>query len=135
VLSRWGVLLPEVEEAFRSLHELRNRVIHFDPSTDRNDRLLALEAIQLLTKIITQQFGWLGGQPWFIPNMRGASYLTRRAEEIPFVRRVYIPNCRHVGPDHRIESLENGQLVIVDRDDYEDREVSDDEFRDLLQGG
>jgi hypothetical protein len=134
VLKSWDVLLPEATAGFEALQTLRNRAIHFDPSTDRNDRTLALEAIQLLTKIITAQFGWLGTQRWFIPDMRGASYIKREAEENPFIHEIYVPNCAYVGPKHRSERIVNGQMIISDEESYEDRQITDDEFRNLLFG-
>ena len=77
------------------------------------------------------QFGAAGRHPWFIPGIPGASYLTKEAESIPFISKVYIPSCVLVGPKHTIEFV-GTQMRVRDDNDYEEREISDDEFRRLL---
>ena len=132
VLKAWNVLLPHVADAFDELNTVRNRAIHFDPATDTNDRALALGAINTLTRIIDGQFGAFGGQPWFIPETRGAAFIARSAESDPFVRKVYLPNCDYVGPWHRPKYMHNGQIYIEDDYRYPELEISDAEFRALL---
>lgn len=133
-LESWKVLLPSAAESFRRLAELRNRVLHFDPATDQNARELALESIRLLDRVISAQFGSFGPQPWFIPNVAGASYIRREAEDEPFIRKVYLPNSQLVGPCHTIDFVDH-RVVVRDLDRYPDREISDEEFKDLLPGG
>jgi hypothetical protein len=133
-LSSWGVLLPDAVIAFQELAGLRNRTIHFHVDTDQRDRVLALDAVKLLDKIIDTQFGFFGQQPWFIPNVPGASYIKRAAEQEPFVKRVYIPNAHLVGPCHSLEFNEN-RVTVNDIDDYPEIEIPDDDFRELLPGG
>jgi hypothetical protein len=133
-LESWRVLLPEVIQTYRELKTIRHRSIHFNPDVDTDDRTLALGAIGKLTTIISRQFGSFGNQPWFIPGIRGASYIKKEAEEWPFVKRVYIPNSHLVGPLHKLGPV-NGRIDLVhvyDDNDYEEREISDDEFRSLL---
>lgn len=132
-LSNWGVLLPDATTAFRQLAELRHRTIHFRPETDHNDRMLALETVKLLDKIVDTQFGFFGTQPWFMPNVP-ESYIRRAAENEPFVRRVYLPNAHLVGPCHSLEFKEN-RVVVHDIDSYPEVEISDEDFRELLHGG
>lgn len=129
-LVNWRVLLPEVEVAFRALRDIRNRSIHFNPTVDRDARPLALKAIQFLNVILDRQFGAFGNQPWFLCDIPGEMYLRRKAELDPFVRAVYVPNCYQVGPLHRID-LEGSAFIIHDENEYPDREVTDEEFRDL----
>ncbi len=128
-LSDWGVLLPDATGAFDSLKTIRNHAIHFQPQTDENDHALALDAIRALDRIIRCQFSALGTQPWFIPNIPGESFLRREYENHPFVKTIYLPNCHLVGPDHRLE-FRDGEFVVLDRDDYEQIEISDDEYRE-----
>ena len=132
-LESWGVLLPEAAMAYRQLRDIRNQAIHFKPEVDDNERQLALEAIHTLNIIIDKQFGALGRQPWFIPNTLGASFIKKEAEQWPFVKRVYLPNCYLVGPQYHME-FDAGRWIIHDVE-YEDREISDDEFRAMLPGG
>lgn len=134
ILESWDVLLPEVIQKYRELSDLRNQSIHFDPSTDANDRDLALEAIRLLSFIIREQFSGFGNQPWFIPNIKGVSFIKKEAETNPFVEVVYLPNCALVGPYHRLEltSTQEGIVVkVVDTYQYEEKEISDSEFAEL----
>jgi hypothetical protein len=130
-LKSWGVLLPDTTDAFRNLKEIRNKSIHFNPETDTNDRELSLTAIEQLSKVIQEQFAIFGKQPWFIPNVRGASFVRKSQEEIPFVREVILPNCFLVGPLHTLDQ-KNGQWVVHDNHEYALHEVSDEEFAEMF---
>lgn len=141
ILSDWNILLPETTEHFVELKEIRNNTIHFRPETDQNDRQLALDAIQILQNIIRDQFPAFGPQPWFIPDIKGASFIKKEAEEWPFVQKIYIEsgNCALVGPHHRLEIKQDGAgnllWLIHDEHQYEDVEVSDQEFAELYNQG
>lgn len=65
-LESWEVLLPDVVEKYRSLKEIRNRSIHFNPETDENYKESALEAILIIKEIIKLQFSGFGKQPWLM---------------------------------------------------------------------
>lgn len=129
-LDEWKVLLPEATILFKELNVIRNKSIHFRPETDDNDRELALSAIKVLSGIIQKQFGSLGGQPWFIPVVAGEIYIRKSFENVPFIQEIYIPNCAYVGPKHNIE-IKNNKMVVHDNNDYEDREITDEEFNKL----
>lgn len=134
-LEEWGVLLPDVATAYKELARIRHgKAIHFNPKIDKDDRTPALKAIHFLTKIVGQQFSGFGLQPWFIPNTPGASFIKKEAEAWPFVQVVYIPNCVLVGPYHEVDLRNEGdsfKFVITDKDDYEERDVTDEEFAEL----
>jgi hypothetical protein len=130
-LESWGVLLPNVAQTFRELLEIRNRTLHFDPETEGNDRPLALEAIGKLVEIISGQFSAFGAQPWYIEGTLGACFVKRSFENVPFVAKVVLPNCHAVGPLHLLEHGPDGWIVLDDHN-YEDRELTDEEFRDLF---
>jgi hypothetical protein len=130
-LEAWSVLLPDAAKSFRALEAVRHRSIHFDPATDHDDRPLALQALNHLNDIVSRQFGAHGPHPWFIPGIAGASYIRKAAEAQPFVRRVYIPNCQLAGPRHTISAV-GSRFEVSDAHDYEDREITDEEFRELL---
>ena len=128
-LESWGILRPGATKAFKKLSAVRNRAIHFDPETDKNDRPLALEAIRLLNTIIEEQFLGFGPLPWFITGVPGECYIKKDAEQLPFIRKVYLPNCRLVGPYHKLEFDETVfDFIVYDDYEYEDREVTDEEF-------
>jgi len=133
VLESWGILLSKVVTDYKSLYDIRNRkAIHFNPETDKNDREIALESIKLLSNIIQEQFGALGTQPWFIKNTKGAFYIKKEYEENPFIKKIYLPNCVLVGPFHKLENTPSGWKV-VDNHVYEEREITDEEFRRLSE--
>jgi hypothetical protein len=129
-LESWGILLPDVSRQFRCLRDMRQTAVHFRPEVDHNDRELALEAILCLRDIVRNQFSAFGPQPWFIPGIPGESYIKKNWESNPFIREVYLPRCRLVGPKHRIEELAP-EVVANDDVQYEDREITDEEFREL----
>jgi hypothetical protein len=129
-LASWGVLLDEATVAFKTLRDLRNQAIHFDPATDTNDRPLALGAIRVMTKIISTQFPVIGNCPWFIPKTPGMSFIAKAAESEPFVRRVYLPRCALLGPAHALRF--SGNIVTPIDMRYSDIEITDDQYRELV---
>lgn len=129
-LESWGVLLPNASTAFRTLRDYRHRALHFNPETDTNDRQLALDAILKFNEIVSEQFSGFGTQPWYIEGTLGAIFVKKSHESIPFVQKVVLPNCQVVGYMHLLE-LQNGQWVVKDSYAYDDKEVTDEEFRDL----
>jgi hypothetical protein len=126
-LLSWQVLLPNVADRFRRLRDIRHRAIHFNPETDHNDRQLALRAMQELSAIIEGQFAGIGRQPWYISGIQVAAFVRRAAEQEPFVKRIILPSCRSVGYLHTLEHT-SGSWLVHDDHDYEDREISDEEF-------
>lgn len=138
-LRRWQVLLPEVIEGYRELAEVRHqKAIHFDPETDYNDRELALEAIQLLSRIIQTQFPAFGSPHWFIPEIPEESFIKKGVEEQPFIRIIYIPKCWLVGPYHQVnaevdKAADTVRWTYVDDYEYPSREISDREFAELFK--
>jgi len=132
VLESWDVLLPDSVAAFMDLAEIRNRSLHFDPATDADDRPSALNALKLLNRIVEAQFPAYGPQPWFL-DVPSVAYIRKEWETQPFIRAIYLPNARLVGPCHKLEHS-NGTWIVHDIE-YDDREISDDEFVTMLPGG
>ncbi len=129
-LEAWDVLLPDVVREFRALRDRRNDAIHFRPEIDKDDRDLALASIRSLSSIVGSQFGAFGRYPWFVTDVPGEVYIKKNWESRPFVRKVYLPNCKAVGPRHRVESV---FPWIIKDEEYEDCEISDEEFCFLRQ--
>ena len=130
-LESWGVLLPNVTKDFKELESIRHSAIHFNPETDENDKELALGAIKKLTNIIEGQFSGFGTQPWFITDAKGGGYIKKEYEQVPFVKYIIIPNCALVGPYHTLK-LEGNRWIIIDNYDYEAKDISDEEFIELI---
>ena len=133
-LEAWGVLLAPAATKFRELKQLRHRSVHFRPEVDTDDRQLARDAIRCFSAIVQEQFGVLGLHPWFIPHIRGASYLKKDWESNPFIKLVYLPSCAKVGPYHKVENVPGG-FRIVEPVSYPDLEISDEEFAQKLEAG
>lgn len=132
VLGAWNVLLPETKPYLIKLKKLRHQyAVHFNPDTDKKDREFALESINAFQEFIKIQFGFLGKQPWFIPKTKGAFFIKKEYETNPFIRKIYLPNCVLVGPKYKFVNTSKG-LKVQDKQ-YENREISDNEFRRLLE--
>lgn len=132
VLDAWGIWEGNTAEKYRNLAAIRNRAIHFNPETDKNDRALALEAISRLREVVEIQFGAIGTMRWFIENTPGEAYIKKAYELDPFVQLVYISNCHLVGPLHYLKF--NGRWFdVYDEDHYEELEITDEEFVRLRQ--
>jgi len=127
ILSDWNVMLPEAAENFLKLEPLRHRSVHFNPETYSTMREDALLALSLLDKIISRQFGYFGGQPWFIENTPGVQFIKEDYERHPFVRTYLIPASGFVGVNYGLELTESG-WVHLDYADYGDGSLSDEEF-------
>jgi len=130
-LKSWGELLPEAADKFKKLNEKRNRAIHFNPEIDRNDKVLALEAIHLIQDIVKIQFSAFGNQPWYF-CIPGEMYIRKEWEEKPLIKHIFIPNSVLVGYKHRIESV-FPQIVVNDQFKYENKEISDEEYYKLRE--
>jgi hypothetical protein len=128
-LEAWEELLPEAAEKFRELNEKRNRAIHFNPETDHNDKELALEAIHLVQEVGSIQFSAFGSQPWFF-SVPGEIYIKKEWEDKPLIKHIFIPNSLLVGPKHTVESVMS-QAVVNDQFEYENKEITDEEFHEL----
>jgi len=127
-LEAWGELLPEAAVKYRELNDKRNRAIHFNPETDHNDKELALEAIHLIQDIVTAQFA-VGNQPWYFWTP-GEVYIKKEWEDKPMIKHVFIPNTLLVGPKHKVE-ISMSQTVVNDQFEYENKEITDEEFHEL----
>ena len=130
-LESWGELLPGAASKFRDLIEKRNRAIHFNSETDHNDKALSLKAIHLIQEIVSIQFSAFGAQPWFF-CVPGEIYIKKEWEDKPLIKHIFIPNSLLVGPKHTVESI-IPKLVVNDQFEYEDKEISDEEFIALRQ--
>ena len=128
ILESWDVLLPSTAKVFSELMDIRHKAVHFDPIVDLNDRVLALDAIEKIQDIIGQQFSAFGRQPWFITDVPGEIYIKKEYESNPFIKKIYIPNCLLVGPNHTTTADEQGRFIIVDNSSYPDKAISDEEF-------
>ncbi|MED4907674.1 hypothetical protein P9761_05435 [Brevibacillus centrosporus] len=129
-LESWGILLPNVVEDFRSLKEVRNRSLHFNPELDVDEKPSSLQAIHLLSEIISFQFGSAPqGQHWYISGIPGGVAIIKQdAEEWPFVQQILIPNSEYVGYRHKLKGIGDGDFIPVDDYNYPEVKISDEEY-------
>ncbi len=125
-LKKWGVLESEVAKAFDELRRVRHGSLHFRPEVEGDVRPQALAAIKLLQHIVDGQFGVFGA--WHIRDAAGLSLVRKDAERLPFVRRIVIPRCAHVGPEHDLVPGVDGRWIVSDHDDYPDEKLTDEEW-------
>ena len=122
-----------VADLFRRFHELRNDSLHFRIDLDVEARGPALRAVQLLQDIVAAQFGTEGPLPWFISGTRGGRrFIKKEFEDNPFICEFYLPACKFVGPNFREEPAGGFTLKINDPGPYDDVEISDERFAELL---
>ena len=57
--------------------------------------------------------------------------MKKDAESLPFVKRIILPSCRLVGYLHTLER-KNDTWIVRDDQEYENREITDDEFVELF---
>jgi len=130
-LEEWKILLPQTAAVFREFKNTRNCAIHFRPDLDQECRGPALKALHEFNQIISLQFASFGKLPWYLTQIRGASYIRKTFENDPFVKRVILPNCELLGPKNTLEYMNPGWRAIDDND-YPDIEISDEEFAQLV---
>lgn len=134
ILESWGIWNEGVKDQFLELQKIRNESIHFKPEIENLDRELSLTAINILKKIIKNQFSAFGNNRWFISNNLSEVYIKKDYENHPFIKLVYIPNCHYVGYKHKLEF--NGTWFDIKDDyDYEDKEITDEKFMELRNIG
>ena len=134
VLEAWQLLLTDVVSDYRQLRTKRNDAIHFRPETSTRAREMALEAIQLLGRIIEGQFGSLGAKPWYF-QIPGETYIKKDAEGWPFVQKILVPTGLHVGPKYTLAyDQESGALSVEDVGDVGSDEGTDEDFVALRTG-
>ena len=124
-LEDWNVVTTEQVKTLDSLKNLRNDAVHFSRLHDVEDA--ARRAMNLYTALIGELFGPHSENVFWCP---GEIYIRKEREKDPFVQEFILPSATYVGYKHYI----NEEWRFVDGDDYEDREVSNEEFRELRIG-
>lgn len=127
-LVDWGVFDQQLSQKLASLKALRTWAIHFVDFNESDLRDKALSACKLVIEITTTLFGVDGGRPWMLKGTPGGLFVAKHAEADSFVKEFVLPNCLLVGPWHRYYTDVRGGLSIIDRSDYPDGEISDEDF-------
>lgn len=140
VLQDCGVLGDGLARDYLRLGRLRNAAVHYRPRLKTEAREQALEAVMVLQRVVGGLFTPLGGPPLFIEGVTGASFLARASEDLPLVRRYYLPNSVLVSPAYELRpDPTRAEFVCLDDADYGSpqgcRDMTDEEFADALRGG
>lgn len=128
VLFNWGIINSETKNRYQRLAGLRTASVHFQ-NKEQDLSLMAKEAIFLINEIVSDLFELNKDKSfllWF--NVPGELYLKKEAEQDPFIRAFYIPCAPLVGYKHTIENTPDMRLKVLDKNEYMDKEVSDEEF-------
>jgi hypothetical protein len=135
VLHGWGVLDEEFADIYRELERRRHAAVHFDPIVNPAVQDPALAALLALQQIVEYLFEPHGGPPRYIADTPGVSYLSLQAEEEPLVKRIFIPNCALVSPNHRMEADASalGEWRIYDDVGYPSDSLTDAQFARRLR--
>jgi len=129
VLKGWNVIDSGVERDYRGLADLRNKSVHFGNIS--NIRELSIAALKKVMGITDKLFGQKSDYFFWCP---GEIYVKKEKEKEPFVREFIIPNCVYLGYKHTTGPGKEPNVISIhyeDCADYEDRQVSDAEFRQL----
>lgn len=140
VLRDWGVLTEGLAGDYQRLGRLRNAAVHYRPRLEAAARDAALEAVLMLQRLVEGLFTPLGGPPLFIDGITGASFLTRTSEDLPLVRRYYLPNAVLVSPRYEVRpGPQLGQFAYFDDADYRGPggclDMTDQDFAAALASG
>jgi hypothetical protein len=130
-LEAWHVLDGRMAEQFKELNRLRNRAIHYGEHLNNSDaRQDALTSVLLIQRIVEGLFAPVGGPPIFITGTTGHSFISRASENIPLIKRFYIPACVLVSPKFEMRNGMHQTFEVFDDDTYQDRfpELTDEEF-------
>lgn len=131
-LEAWGILKGDITTNFVALKELRNRSIHFNHDTYDNVRADSLEAIKLLSEIVSLRFGFFRKEhEWAVEGTLGSQFVKKNYEYDPFIKKFYLPLCPLVGPYYAVKFVEHGTL-FVDRVSYSPNEITDEEFAKIF---
>lgn len=129
VLIEWKIINQELEKDYRKLGDLRNESIHFGKIADI--QASSLSALRTVMNITDKLFGMKSELYFWCP---GELYLKQSKESEPFVKEFIIPNCVLLGYKNSVVDVKDGSnysLRFQDHNDYDDRQITDEEYRKL----
>jgi hypothetical protein len=138
VLRGWGVLTDDLTHRYLDLERQRHAAVHFDPAVSAGTREPALQALRLIQEIIEGVFAPHGGPPRFIANIPGASFFSLASEELPIVKRIFLPRSALLSPAHRMfvrQTAEGIAWEIYDDAEYDPTDLSDAGFAEAIPAG
>jgi hypothetical protein len=130
ILSDWSILDTETAKKYKELHQLRIESVHFRKESQNLEKI-SLEAINNVNFVINKLFAVGPHRKDILLYFQapGEIYIKKEVELVPMVKAFYIPCSILVGPRHTVESgAQAREFLIVDTEQYEDKEINDAEF-------
>jgi len=128
-LLEWKVFSNDNAKDFRDLLDIRHASIHFDKLLDIEAR--SLIAVNLILKITNDLFGVNDLNFFWTP---GVPFVRKNREKEPVVREFILPNCAFVTYNHTVElGSEIGKMILRDDPSVPDKDVTDEEFIELVK--
>ncbi len=129
LLLDWNGLTEETAKEFRKLEQIRHDSVHFDNLQDLETR--SLTAVNLIFKITDDLFGVNQRNFFWTP---GVPYVRKDREKDPMVIEFILPHCVLVSYKNYVEiDSQTGKLTIYDNIPVLDKELTDEEFADLVK--
>ncbi len=125
----WNVFSEDTGNDFRKLLDIRHESIHFDKLLDVEAK--STKTANLIMKITNDLFGVNDLNFFWTP---GVPFVRKHRESEPIVRMFILPNCARVTYKHTVElGAEIGKFIILDDQSVPHKEVTDEEFIELVK--
>ncbi|MFA7309055.1 MAG: hypothetical protein WC045_03215 [Patescibacteria group bacterium] len=130
MLHEWKVIDEETRKKYLLLYKLRTYSVHFQKS-EQDFEKMSFEAIEIINCIVRRIFGMNEYRKDILIHFEvpGEIFIRKGAELLPIVKAFYIPASHKLGYMYKVESTANpGQYQITDDNEYESKEITDEEF-------
>lgn len=130
ILTDWDVISSETADVFSKLKTLRNESVHYqNQNLHLSARDEALAAIGLIQTIVENVFSPYKLAPNHTFHGNGIMFLTRSAEDVPLIRRFFLPVSALVSPQHTFAFVgQEGHVTVEDNVEYQ---VDHPDMKDL----
>ena len=135
ILKDWGVVSAETAAMFDKLKKLRNESVHYqNQNLHVSARDEALAAIHLIQLIVDNVFSPYKLAPNHVFHANNIMFLTRSAEDVPLIRRFFLPASALVSPRHAFAFVDQtGHVTVEDDVEYQAADpgkhgLTDEEF-------
>ncbi len=130
ILTDWHVISTNTADVFSKLKTLRNESVHYqNQNLHVSARDEALTAIRLIQTVVENVFSPYKLAPNHSFHANGIMFLTRSAEDVPLIRRFFLPVSALVSPQHTFAFV--GQAGLVTVEDNLDYQVDHPDKKDL----
>lgn len=135
ILKDWDVVSAETAAMFGKLKKLRNESIHYQNQnlhlSARNEALAAIQLIQSIVENVFSPYKLAANHVFHADNIM---FFTRSAEDVPLIRRFFLPASALVSPRHTFAFVgRTGHVTVEDDVEYQAADpdkhaLTDEEF-------